>query len=171
MKSEMCKKAGLRYWLGLLITVVVACGMYVGVLSLANAQVQTATRESNIAKERSSRGTVMKTLALAVLSWKVQHGALPDAKKGTELIEQLRRFQPAETPKSKPNEAEAERAAMPPSWGYEHLLAGPTTFTYQPKDGGRFELTATGPEMLGDQTILFGSDGIPVRPSKGASDG
>lgn len=171
MKSEMCRKARPLFWLGLFITVVVACGIYVGAIFLANENVREVSRLDSIRDSMRQREDVMRSFAVAMVSWKVQHGSLPGAVEGTDLIEKLRRFGREKRPGDSATDGESAEPGDSISWSSEDFIMSPMKLQYQPRDGGRFELTAIGPDFLANQTLLFESDGTPVTESKGASNG
>lgn len=153
--EETCTKAGRFYRLGFVATAIVGCGLFIGAYVLADI----VTDQQRHGQELEIRTRVIQAMAIGVVSWKVQHGSLPDAQEGKVLLEKVRKF-----PTARPlSEQAADRM-------FEDLLRGPMKLTYEPKGEDRFTMTAVGPEGWGSSTVLFESDGTPVPVAKEASD-
>ena len=153
--QNTCRKAGPFFWLGLVATIVISCALYVA----ASIYGGVISESVHVQHKHNVRTRVMQAMAMAVVSWKVQHGQLPDAGDGKALLEGVRRFPDARPLSEKTVDVEFER-----------ILRGTMELSYAAEGDDRFSLTASGPDGFAVKTMHFKSDGTPASAPKGASD-
>ena len=152
MTSDMCQRAGGRFWLGLWVSIALVILIPIGAVLLAQAEVRAAA-EARV--EKSKRDKPMRidrqagsALAYAVLSWKVQNGALPQPEAGGAMLQDVvRSFQ------ERPVQGDNEDSDM---------FKDVKVLAYAPLESQGFSITLAWPEAPGKRTFVFDAKGNEV---------
>ena len=93
MTSEMCARASRRFWIGLVVSVLLVVLIPISAVVAAREVVRTNAEQRAEQYKRDKPKIIDRAagavLAYAVLSWKVQHGELPNAEVGKAMLERV----------------------------------------------------------------------------------
>ena len=152
MVSEMCTRASGRFWIGLIVSVLlvvlIPIGAVVAAKEVVRINVEQRTEQYKRDKPKIIDRAAGAVLAYAVLSWKVQHNALPTAEAGKTMLENVvRSFQ------ARPVKGEDEESDM---------FEGVKVLGYAQLPKGGFSITLAWPEAPGQRTFVFDEHGNSV---------